>query len=218
MMNLRLRRREVAVGDVDRDALLALGAQAVGQQRQVDLAVAAPLAGPLDRRELVLEDALRVVQQPADERALAVVDRAGGGEAQQVHLEVALALAVFHRRLAEGVVGPGRAALGDPRRGDLEDDVLRRSPRSSRPRRCRSCRRPSGSARPCARPARPVRWAGSRSSTATSRRAGRRRARGRSRSTAPRCPRARCTARRPSRSSCEIGKTRMCWPLRMRPL
>ena len=30
------RRGEVAVGDVDGDALLALGAQAVGQQRQVD--------------------------------------------------------------------------------------------------------------------------------------------------------------------------------------
>ena len=28
-------RREVAVGDVDRDALLALGAQAVGEQREV---------------------------------------------------------------------------------------------------------------------------------------------------------------------------------------
>ena len=32
------------------------------------------------------------------------------------HLEVALALAVFHRRLAEGVVGARRAALGDPGR------------------------------------------------------------------------------------------------------
>ena len=31
------RRREVAVGDVDRDALLALGAQAVGEQREVDV-------------------------------------------------------------------------------------------------------------------------------------------------------------------------------------
>ena len=39
------RRREVAVGDVDRDALLALGAQAVGQQREVERAVAAPSRG-----------------------------------------------------------------------------------------------------------------------------------------------------------------------------
>jgi hypothetical protein len=34
------RRREVAVRDVDRDALLALGPQAVGEQRQVDVVVA----------------------------------------------------------------------------------------------------------------------------------------------------------------------------------
>ena len=33
---LALRGREVAVGDVDRDALLALGLEAVGEQRQVD--------------------------------------------------------------------------------------------------------------------------------------------------------------------------------------
>jgi hypothetical protein len=58
-------------------------------------------AGALDRLELVLEDRLRVVQQPPDERALAVVDRAGGGEAKEVHLEVALLLAVFHGGLAE---------------------------------------------------------------------------------------------------------------------
>jgi hypothetical protein len=35
MMNLRRRRGEVAVGDVDRDALLALGAQAVGEVGEV---------------------------------------------------------------------------------------------------------------------------------------------------------------------------------------
>ena len=40
MMNLRLGRREVAVGHVDRDALLALGAEAVGQQREVGVVVA----------------------------------------------------------------------------------------------------------------------------------------------------------------------------------
>jgi hypothetical protein len=36
---LARRRGEVAVGDVDRDALLALGGQAVEQQRVVELAV-----------------------------------------------------------------------------------------------------------------------------------------------------------------------------------
>src|SRR3712207_4968576 len=78
-------RREVAVDDVDRDALLALGAQAVGQQREVDRPVAvAALRGARDLVELVLEDRLRVVEQAADERRLAVVDRAGGREAQEL--------------------------------------------------------------------------------------------------------------------------------------
>src|SRR5690606_9635535 len=81
---LPLRRREVAVGDVDGDALLALGAQPVGQQRQVRLLEAHALAGVGHRLELVLEDRLRVVEQPPDERRLAVVDRAGGREPQQL--------------------------------------------------------------------------------------------------------------------------------------
>ena len=70
------RRDEGAVGDVDRDPLLALGAEAVGEQREVDVAVAAALARLLDVLELVGEDLLRVVEQPADQRRLAVVDRA----------------------------------------------------------------------------------------------------------------------------------------------
>jgi hypothetical protein len=75
---------EVAVGDVDRDALLALGAQAVGEQGEVDVAVAASARGLLDVLELVLEDRLGVVQEPADERRLAVIDRAGGREPDQL--------------------------------------------------------------------------------------------------------------------------------------
>jgi hypothetical protein len=74
-----LRGGEVAVGDVDRDALLALGAQAVGQAREVELAVT-----PAQVVELVGEDRLGVVEQAPDERRLAVVDRPGSGQAQQV--------------------------------------------------------------------------------------------------------------------------------------
>ncbi len=81
---LPARRGEVAVGDVDGDALLALGAQAVGDEREVRVVVAAVAADPLDGGQLVIEERLRVEQQPADQRALAVVDRAGGGEAQEV--------------------------------------------------------------------------------------------------------------------------------------
>ena len=82
---LATRRREVAVRDVDRDALLALGAEAVGEQREVRVVEAAVAARALDRFELVLEDLLGLEQQPADQRALAVVDRAGGREAQHFH-------------------------------------------------------------------------------------------------------------------------------------
>ena len=78
------RRREVAVGHVDGDALLALGAQAVGEQREVGVVVAALAAGPLDRVELVLEDRLAVVEEASDERALAVVHGPGGREPQHV--------------------------------------------------------------------------------------------------------------------------------------
>ena len=79
------RRREVAIGHVDGDALFPLGAQSVGEQREVRAFFAPQTRGVLDRFERVLEDLLRVVQQPTDERALAVVDRPRGGEPQQFH-------------------------------------------------------------------------------------------------------------------------------------
>ena len=85
---MRVAGREVAVGDVDRDALLALGAQAVGEQREVEVAVREPALGRRagDLLELVGEDRLRVVQQPPDERRLAVVDRARRREPEERRL------------------------------------------------------------------------------------------------------------------------------------
>ena len=77
---------EVAIGDVDGDALFALGAQAVGHQGKVGVVVAAFTRGALDGGELVLHDGLGVVQQPADEGGLAVVDRTRGGQAQKRRL------------------------------------------------------------------------------------------------------------------------------------
>ena len=70
------RRHERAVRDVDRDPLLALGAEAVGEQREVDVVVAAPPRRVLDVLELVDEDLLRIEQEPADQRRLPVVDGA----------------------------------------------------------------------------------------------------------------------------------------------
>ncbi|MCW0466663.1 hypothetical protein NB705_003736 [Xanthomonas sacchari] len=76
---------EIAVGNVDGDALLALGGQAIQQQRIVDgsAAGAVALAVDTERSQLVVEQPLAVVQQATDQRALAVVDAAAGDEAQQ---------------------------------------------------------------------------------------------------------------------------------------
>jgi hypothetical protein len=65
---------EVAVGHIDGDALLTLGAQAVGQQCQIGFTRA------LHARQVVLQHGLGVHQQAADQRALAVVDGAAGDE------------------------------------------------------------------------------------------------------------------------------------------
>ena len=76
---------EVAVGDVDRDALLALGLQPVEQQREVEVAALGADLGRvgLERGEVVFEHEVRLVEQAADEGALAVVDRPARDEPQQ---------------------------------------------------------------------------------------------------------------------------------------
>ena len=78
------RAREEPVGDVDGDALLALGLEPVEQQGEVDAVVGRAEAARivLQRLDLVLEQAGGVVDQPADQGRLAVVDRAAGEEAQ----------------------------------------------------------------------------------------------------------------------------------------
>src|SRR3954463_2155730 len=70
---------EEPVGDVDGDALLALGAQAIGQGGQIRLA-----CGVRDRLEGVERQAVGVVQQSADQCALAVINRPCGRDAQQL--------------------------------------------------------------------------------------------------------------------------------------
>jgi hypothetical protein len=79
---LAARRGEVAIGHVDGDALLALGAQAVGEQCKINL----PWRGgslAFDGAHLIFVDRLRVVEQAADERGLAVVHAARRRKAQQ---------------------------------------------------------------------------------------------------------------------------------------
>ena len=74
---------EVAIGDIDGDALLALGLQAVGEQREVDAFAAAPFVVALGRGDLIFEGAARVDEQPSDQRGFAIVDAAGGDESKQ---------------------------------------------------------------------------------------------------------------------------------------
>ena len=80
------RRGEVAIRDVDRNPLLALCRESVGEQGQVEC-LTAPARCVLDRGELVGEDGLRVVQQTPDQRALAVVHAARGQEPQDTVVE-----------------------------------------------------------------------------------------------------------------------------------
>ena len=83
----RFGRGEIAIRDVDGDALLALGLQPVHQQREVEtLALGAEFFGiRLQRLQLILEDEFCVVKQAADQRRLAIVDAAAGDEAQRIH-------------------------------------------------------------------------------------------------------------------------------------
>ncbi|MCY1180339.1 hypothetical protein D9M73_207730 [compost metagenome] len=77
--------REEAVGDVDRDALFALGGEPVDQKREIDILAlrADPLAVRLQRGKLIGENRAGIVEQTPDQRRLAVIDRPAGDEAQQ---------------------------------------------------------------------------------------------------------------------------------------
>ncbi len=81
---------KVAVGHIDGDALFALALQTVYQQRQVKLFVGGVEAFGVafDGRQMVFENHLRVVQQAADQGALAIVHAAAGEKAHQLFIFV----------------------------------------------------------------------------------------------------------------------------------
>ena len=123
-------RREVAVGDVDRDALFALRGKTVEKEGEVELASLRSDALRIGRQrvELVLEERAALIEQPADQRALPVVDAAARQEAQEVAI-----LALLEQRL--DVDGYDRCAQKYPSRFFFSIDAsLSRS--ISRP--CRS--------------------------------------------------------------------------------
>jgi hypothetical protein len=65
--------------------LLALGAQAVGEERQVYDGISTTAGAFLDGHELVLENALGIIKQASDESGFAVINRTGGCEAKKIH-------------------------------------------------------------------------------------------------------------------------------------
>ena len=83
-----LRRLEIAVSDVDGDALLALDGEPVHQQRQIDFGLAFAPRRALERIDAVAGHGVGIIEHAADERAFAVVDAARGAEAQ--HADIGL--------------------------------------------------------------------------------------------------------------------------------
>jgi len=76
--------------------LFALGFQSVEQQREVEIAAGGAVAAGVARERplMIFEQELCVVEQPADERRLAVVDRTAGEETQMAALARRLGLQV----------------------------------------------------------------------------------------------------------------------------
>jgi hypothetical protein len=77
---------KVAVGNIDGDALLTFGTQTVGEVGKIDLATSGDFRLTLESIHLIFEDRLRIIEHTPDQRALAIVDAAGCGETQQIHL------------------------------------------------------------------------------------------------------------------------------------
>ncbi len=102
---------EVAVGDVDGDALLALGAEAVGEQGEIEHAGAGG-ALAFDGAELVFVDAAGVVEEATDEGGFAVVDGAGGGEAEEVFAAFCCEVGVDSKSSARSAARPGETESG----------------------------------------------------------------------------------------------------------
>jgi hypothetical protein len=73
---------EEAIRHVDGDALLALRLESVEQEREVNPPALRAVLFRIrfERGQLIVENPLRLVEQPADERRLAVVDAAAGEE------------------------------------------------------------------------------------------------------------------------------------------
>ena len=80
------RRAEIAIGDVNGDALFALRLKPVDQQRGIDIAThgAVRLGIPRQRRDIIIKNQRRIEKKPPDQRRFAVIDRAAGQHAKLI--------------------------------------------------------------------------------------------------------------------------------------
>src|SRR5438093_5324083 len=86
-----LRRRKIAIGHIDRDLLLSLGFEAIGQQSEVEHGSGADTGRVrFQGKQVILIDRLRVVQQAPDQGRFAVVHTPQRREPKQVFRSVLL--------------------------------------------------------------------------------------------------------------------------------
>jgi hypothetical protein len=80
------RRPEITKSNVDGDALLAFSLKTIEQQRKIQLIArgAKNPAGAVQLDEMIVEDDLRIVKEPADQRRFSVVNASAGQEPQGV--------------------------------------------------------------------------------------------------------------------------------------
>jgi len=74
---LAVRGGEVAVGDINGDALFTLTSEAIGEESEIELAAFG------DGGYLIFVSALGIVKEAADESGFTIVHAAGGGKAEK---------------------------------------------------------------------------------------------------------------------------------------
>ena len=79
---------EVAIGNINRDPLLPLGPETVREQSQVDVFVSPFFRRRFNGLDLIFESILGIVEKPTDQGRFSVIDAAGRGETEQVHIEI----------------------------------------------------------------------------------------------------------------------------------
>ncbi len=73
---------EIPVSHINSNSLLTFCAKTISKQSEVDVFISPLSAGFLDRIVLILENGFGIVQQPANQRALAIIYTTCSGKPQ----------------------------------------------------------------------------------------------------------------------------------------